>query len=78
MCNSEDVTWYVHFAPGFTVFSLFLPLVILCFAFYFLGGQSQVDYLRIVICGISFGGIVSLMHYSSAFPFFPRPVCPSG
>lgn len=46
--------------------SLFLPLVILCIAFYFLGSQSQVDYLRIFICGLAFGGIVGLMHYSYA------------
>ncbi|KAL7422485.1 hypothetical protein Q5752_003133 [Cryptotrichosporon argae] len=64
---SPDVTWYLMFSPGFTVLSLFVPLVATAFAFWFLGSTDDFSWTRSVISGLIVGLTVGLMHYSASF-----------
>lgn len=62
----EGVNWYVRFNPGFTVLSLFVPLIALAVAFYFLD-MSVFTAWRACVSGILSGGAIGLMHYSASF-----------
>jgi NO-binding membrane sensor protein with MHYT domain len=64
---ASDVTWYIRFSPGFTILSLVVPLLALCLAFFVLGGQTQVDYLRTIAAGIVCGLVIAFMHFSASF-----------
>ncbi|CAO1623374.1 unnamed protein product [Sympodiomycopsis kandeliae] len=63
---APGVHWYVRFNPGFTVLSLFVPLVALAIAFFFLD-MSVVTAWRACVSGILTGGTIGLMHYSASF-----------
>ncbi|EPQ29261.1 uncharacterized protein PFL1_03016 [Pseudozyma flocculosa PF-1] len=60
------VTWYIKVNPGFTVLSLFVPLVALLLAFFIVDAQVSFSILRTSLSGILVGLIVSLMHYSAS------------
>lgn len=62
----DGVSWYMHFNGGWTVFSLFVPLVALATAFFFVTVNS-LSYVRVVFSGVTTGGIIALMHYSASF-----------
>ncbi|CAD6893115.1 unnamed protein product [Tilletia controversa] len=61
------VTWFIRFNPGFTVLSLFVPLIALILAFIALDDQVTFSPIRVGVSGIITGLIVSLMHYSASF-----------
>ncbi|KAK0566641.1 hypothetical protein OC844_000628 [Tilletia horrida] len=61
------VTWFIRFNPGFTVLSLFVPLIALVLAFIALDDQVTFSPIRVGVSGIITGLIVSLMHYSASF-----------
>ncbi|KAN0064489.1 hypothetical protein ACQY0O_002115 [Thecaphora frezii] len=60
------VTWYVKVNPGFTVLSLFVPLVALLVAFFIVDSQASFSIIRVASSGILVGLIVALMHYSAS------------
>ncbi|KAK0549135.1 hypothetical protein OC846_003420 [Tilletia horrida] len=64
---AEGVTWFIRFNPGFTVLSLFVPLIALVLAFIALDDQVTFSPVRVGVSGIITGLIVSLMHYSASF-----------
>ncbi|KAL9940996.1 hypothetical protein V8E36_000484 [Tilletia maclaganii] len=61
------VDWFIRFNPGFTVLSLFVPLIALILAFVALDDQVTFSPIRVAISGTITGLIVSLMHYSASF-----------
>lgn len=61
---SDDYQWYIRFTPGFTVLSLFVPLLCCSLAFVFLGSQSELVVWRVCMTGVVVGGTISLMHVS--------------
>ncbi|KAH8922761.1 hypothetical protein BT69DRAFT_1263119 [Atractiella rhizophila] len=63
---AKGVLWYIKFHPAFTVLSLFVPLIALAGAFVFLGSQQEFSFFRVLVTGILFGLIISLMHYSAS------------
>ncbi|KDN42391.1 hypothetical protein K437DRAFT_164180 [Tilletiaria anomala UBC 951] len=62
-----NVSWYVQFSPGFTVFSLFVPTISLVIAFFFVDDVVSFSMWRVCLSGVITGLIVSLMHYSASF-----------
>ncbi|KAE8259329.1 hypothetical protein A4X13_0g1097 [Tilletia indica] len=64
---APGVTWFIRFNPGFTVLSLFVPLIALILAFIALDDQVTFSPVRVGVSGIITGLIVSLMHYSASF-----------
>ena len=60
------VSWYIKVNPGFTVLSLFVPIVALHVAFFIVDSQVAFSIVRTACSGILVGLIVSLMHYSAS------------
>jgi NO-binding membrane sensor protein with MHYT domain len=54
---SPHYKWYLEFSPGFTAMSLFVPLVACWVAFYYLGDQDELHIWRIIVAGVSCGGM---------------------
>lgn len=61
------VNWYMRPSSGFTVFSLFVPLVALTLAFLVVDQTVNFSAWRVGLSGIITGAIVALMHYSASF-----------
>ncbi|EST07067.1 hypothetical protein PSEUBRA_003524 [Kalmanozyma brasiliensis GHG001] len=62
----EGVNWYIKVDPGFTVLSLFVPIIALHAAFFIVDAAIAFSFIRTTISGILTGLIVSLMHYSAS------------
>lgn len=62
----EGVNWYIKVDPGFTVLSLFVPIIALHAAFFIVDAAVSFSIIRTTISGILTGLIVSLMHYSAS------------
>lgn len=60
------VNWYIKVDPGFTVLSLFVPVIALHAAFFIVDAAVSFSFIRTTISGILTGLIVSLMHYSAS------------
>ncbi|SNX84571.1 uncharacterized protein MEPE_03280 [Melanopsichium pennsylvanicum] len=60
------VNWYIKVDPGFTVLSLFVPIIALHAAFFIVDAAISFSFIRTTISGILTGLIVSLMHYSAS------------
>ncbi|CBQ72505.1 conserved hypothetical protein [Sporisorium reilianum SRZ2] len=60
------VNWYIKVDPGFTVLSLFVPVIALHAAFFIVDAAVSFSIIRTTISGILTGLIVSLMHYSAS------------
>ncbi|PWY99903.1 hypothetical protein BCV70DRAFT_217616 [Testicularia cyperi] len=61
-----NVNWYIKVDPGFTVLSLFVPIIALHAAFFIVDAAVSFSYIRTTISGVLTGLIVSLMHYSAS------------
>lgn len=53
----------IFYSSAFTAISFFLPIVVLSFAFYFIGVSERADSLYIVLTGALTGAAVCGMHY---------------
>lgn len=60
------LNWYIKVDPGFTVLSLFVPIIALHAAFFIVDAAVAFSLIRTIISGILTGLIVSLMHYSAS------------
>ncbi|GAC95278.1 hypothetical protein PHSY_002853 [Pseudozyma hubeiensis SY62] len=60
------VSWYIKVDPGFTVLSLFVPIIALHAAFFIVDAAISFSFVRTTISGVLTGLIVSLMHYSAS------------
>ncbi|CDS00809.1 hypothetical protein [Sporisorium scitamineum] len=60
------VNWYIKVDPGFTVLSLFVPVIALHAAFFIVDAAVSFSIIRTTISGILTGLIVGLMHYSAS------------
>ncbi|CCF48572.1 hypothetical protein NDA10_006039 [Ustilago hordei] len=60
------VNWYIKVDPGFTVLSLFVPIIALHAAFFIVDAAISFSFIRTTISGVLTGLIVSLMHYSAS------------
>lgn len=61
-----NVSWYIKVDPGFTVLSLFVPIIALHAAFFIVDAAVAFSFVRTAISGVLTGLIVSLMHYSAS------------
>lgn len=74
---SPHFSWFISFSPGFTVLSLFVPLLVSLLAFIFLGSQVEFMLWRAALSGVFVGGTISLMHVSPRVHVpFPPPLPP--
>ncbi|PWN46283.1 hypothetical protein IE81DRAFT_2818 [Ceraceosorus guamensis] len=66
----NGINWYFSYSPGWTVFSLFAPMLALAAAFLFLDNAESatgaLSYTRIALAGAAVGGLIGLMHFSAA------------
>ncbi|KAL8673035.1 MAG: hypothetical protein Q9168_002527 [Polycauliona sp. 1 TL-2023] len=53
----------IQYNPGFTGGSFFLPICVVCIAFYLLSLSEEVEIIRIALVGILTGAAVCGMHY---------------
>ncbi|SPO26093.1 uncharacterized protein UTRI_02367 [Ustilago trichophora] len=60
------VNWYIKVDPGFTVLSLFVPIIALHAAFFIVDAAVAFSLIRTIISGILTGLVVCLMHYSAS------------
>lgn len=62
---------YVSYSAGYTVLSLLVPIAALAIVFLFLGIQ-EFKLWRILVCGVSAGLVVALMHFAAFFSWCAR------
>ncbi|OAL70865.1 hypothetical protein A7D00_5195 [Trichophyton violaceum] len=58
-----DLQYQISYSSSFTVTSFFLPIVVLLFAFYFIGASERAGYWYIIATGTLTGLAVCGMHY---------------